>query len=111
MIYIICDNSGFSGWAWPVPNQVNSDRRSRWLGLRRLQRCAIGACEIGSSCKSRIKTCELWHREAVDGFDAQTLSKGRSMRDHPRIRGNYDPAHHAAFVRDPDGYLLEAVLT
>jgi catechol 2,3-dioxygenase-like lactoylglutathione lyase family enzyme len=49
-------------------------------------------------------------REAVDRFHAEGLSKGGADEGRPGIRENYDPGYYAAFVRDPDGHRLEAVL-
>lgn len=49
-------------------------------------------------------------REAVAGFHAAGLAMGGSDEGAPGIRDNYDPGYYAAFVRDPDGHRLEAVL-
>ena len=49
-------------------------------------------------------------REAVDLFHAAALSKGGSDDGAPGVREHYDPGYYAAFVRDPDGHRLEAVL-
>ena len=49
-------------------------------------------------------------REAVDRFHAEALSNGGVDQGPPGIRENYDPGYYAAFVRDPDGHRLEAVL-
>jgi catechol 2,3-dioxygenase-like lactoylglutathione lyase family enzyme len=49
-------------------------------------------------------------REAVDRFHAAALSTGGVDEGGPGIRENYDPGYYAAFVRDPDGHRLEAVL-
>jgi catechol 2,3-dioxygenase-like lactoylglutathione lyase family enzyme len=49
-------------------------------------------------------------REAVDRFHAAAVSAGGVDDGPPGIRENYDPGYYAAFVRDPDGHRLEAVL-
>ncbi|MCC6876301.1 MAG: VOC family protein [Sandaracinaceae bacterium] len=49
-------------------------------------------------------------REAVDRFHAAALSLGGADEGPPGIRESYDPGYYAAFVRDPDGHRLEAVL-
>jgi catechol 2,3-dioxygenase-like lactoylglutathione lyase family enzyme len=49
-------------------------------------------------------------REAVDRFHAEAVSQGGVDEGPPGIRENYDPGYYAAFVRDPDGHRLEAVL-
>lgn len=49
-------------------------------------------------------------REAIDRFHAAALRLGGIDEGPPGIRLNYDPGYYAAFVRDPDGHRLEAVL-
>jgi catechol 2,3-dioxygenase-like lactoylglutathione lyase family enzyme len=49
-------------------------------------------------------------REAVDRFHAAALATGGVDEGLPGIREHYDPGYYAAFVRDPDGHRLEAVL-
>jgi catechol 2,3-dioxygenase-like lactoylglutathione lyase family enzyme len=49
-------------------------------------------------------------RDAVDRFHAAALASGGSDEGAPGLRENYDPGYYAAFVRDPDGHRIEAVL-
>ena len=49
-------------------------------------------------------------REAVHRFHAEALRNGGVDEGPPGIRESYDPGYYAAFVRDPDGHRLEAVL-
>jgi catechol 2,3-dioxygenase-like lactoylglutathione lyase family enzyme len=49
-------------------------------------------------------------REAVDRFHAAALGAGGVDDGEPGIRANYDPGYYAAFVRDPDGHRVEAVV-
>ena len=49
-------------------------------------------------------------REAVAAFHAAALAHGGVDEGPPGIRESYDPGYYAAFVRDPDGHRLEAVL-
>ena len=49
-------------------------------------------------------------RDAVDQFHQSALEMGGVDEGPPGIRENYDPGYYAAFVRDPDGHRLEAVL-
>ncbi|MEZ4431298.1 MAG: VOC family protein [bacterium] len=49
-------------------------------------------------------------RAAVDGWYAAAMAHGGVDEGEPGIRENYDPGYYAAFVRDPDGHRLEAVL-
>jgi catechol 2,3-dioxygenase-like lactoylglutathione lyase family enzyme len=49
-------------------------------------------------------------REAVHRFHAEALGNGGVDDGPPGVRESYDPGYYAAFVRDPDGHRLEAVL-
>jgi catechol 2,3-dioxygenase-like lactoylglutathione lyase family enzyme len=49
-------------------------------------------------------------RAAVDAFHAAALGHGGVDEGAPGIRENYDPGYYAAFVCDPDGHRVEAVL-
>lgn len=49
-------------------------------------------------------------REAVERFHAAALAHGGTDDGLPGIREHYDPGYFAAFVRDPEGYRLEAVV-
>lgn len=49
-------------------------------------------------------------RDAVDRFHAAALGAGGVDDGPPGVRENYDPGYYAAFVRDPDGHRLEAVV-
>ncbi len=49
-------------------------------------------------------------RAAVDAFHAAALSHGGEDEGAPGLRPAYGPGYYAAFVRDPDGYRIEAVL-
>ena len=47
-------------------------------------------------------------RQSVDAFHQAALQTGGSDNGKPGIRAEYDANYYAAFVRDPDGYRLEA---
>jgi catechol 2,3-dioxygenase-like lactoylglutathione lyase family enzyme len=49
-------------------------------------------------------------RGAVDRFHAAALEHGGVDDGPPGIRERYDPGYYAAFVRDPDGRRVEAVV-
>ncbi len=49
-------------------------------------------------------------RDAVDSFHAAGIRAGGVDDGPPGIRENYDPGYYAAFVCDPDGHRIEAVL-
>ena len=48
-------------------------------------------------------------RAAVDGFHKAALAAGGSDAGPPGLRDHYGPSYYAAFVKDLDGYKLEAV--
>lgn len=49
-------------------------------------------------------------RDAVQAFHAAALAHGATDDGPPGIREHYDPGYFAAFVIDPDGHRLEAVV-
>lgn len=48
-------------------------------------------------------------REGVRAFHAAALAAGATDAGAPAVRAEYHPGYYGAFVRDPDGYNLEAV--
>lgn len=49
-------------------------------------------------------------RSAVDHFYHHALAAGGTDHGPPGIRNHYNPGYYAAFVLDPDGHRLEAVV-
>lgn len=49
-------------------------------------------------------------REAVDLFHVAALNSGGACNGPPGLRKQYGPDYYAAFVIDPDGHRLEAVI-
>lgn len=49
-------------------------------------------------------------REAVHAFHSAALAAGGTSNGPPGPRPNYGPSYYAAFVIDPDGYRVEAVI-
>lgn len=49
-------------------------------------------------------------RAAVDAFHAAGLANGGSCDGPPGLRADYHPGYYAAFLRDPDGNRVEAVV-
>jgi catechol 2,3-dioxygenase-like lactoylglutathione lyase family enzyme len=49
-------------------------------------------------------------RDAVDRFHAAALLHGGSDNGAPGLRARYGPHYYAAFIIDPDGYRIEAVI-
>ena len=48
-------------------------------------------------------------REAVDAFYTAAIAHGGADEGEPGIRAHYHPNYYAAYVRDPNGYKVEAV--
>ncbi|MEI7063076.1 VOC family protein [Dickeya chrysanthemi] len=48
-------------------------------------------------------------RAEVDAFFAAAVAAGGVDNGQPGVRTQYHPDYYAAFVRDPDGYNIEAV--
>lgn len=49
-------------------------------------------------------------RSAVDRFHASALAIGGSDNGAPGLRPDYGPLYYAAFLFDPDGHRIEAVI-
>lgn len=49
-------------------------------------------------------------RAAVDAFHAAGLAAGGRCEGPPGPRPEYEPGYYAAFLRDPDGHKIEAML-
>ena len=49
-------------------------------------------------------------REAVDRFHAAALAHGGTDNGAPGLREHYGPDYYAAFVIDPEGWRIEAVI-
>ena len=54
--------------------------------------------------------CAAPDRKAVDQFHQIALQHGAIDKGKPGLRPHYGPNYYAAFVFDPDGYWLEAVI-
>jgi catechol 2,3-dioxygenase-like lactoylglutathione lyase family enzyme len=74
-----------------------------WIGLPHDQKAprAGNGNHIGFSARTR---------EAVDKFYRAALDHGGSDEGHPGPRPDYGPEYYGAFVRDPFGNKIEAVL-
>ena len=60
----------------------------------------------GEGCHIAFKAA---NREAVDAFHAIAIENGATDEGGPGLRPHYGAGYYAAFVRDFDGYRLEAV--
>lgn len=50
-------------------------------------------------------------RKSVEAFYTMALAQGGADNGAPGLRPHYGPHYYAAFVLDPDGYRIEAVIT
>jgi catechol 2,3-dioxygenase-like lactoylglutathione lyase family enzyme len=80
-------------------------------------RAREGASAVDSPVEAVGAPRAGWHvafkaasRAAVDAFFAAALATGGADEGGPGLRPHYGPGYYAAFVRDPDGTVLEAVL-
>jgi predicted lactoylglutathione lyase len=49
-------------------------------------------------------------KDAVDAFYAKAMELGAESLHEPRTWPEYHPGYYAAYVRDPDGNNVEAVI-
>lgn len=63
---------------------------------------------VGSSPRSHLAFTAK-NREMVVLFHEAAISSGGSDHGQPGLRPRYGDGYYAAFVRDPDGYVIEAV--
>lgn len=49
-------------------------------------------------------------RASVDAFHESALANGATDNGKPGIRAHYGPNYYAAFIIDPDGHRIEAVV-
>ncbi len=74
---------------------------------------AFAILAAGERAKSPGEGCHVAlrapGREAVDSFHAIALRHGAIDEGGPGPRPTYGPGYYAAFVRDLDGYRMEAV--
>jgi catechol 2,3-dioxygenase-like lactoylglutathione lyase family enzyme len=76
---------------------------------------AFAILAAGEQAKAPGAGCHLAltapDRAAVDSFHAAAIRMGATDEGPPGLRPEapYGPGYYAAFVRDPDGYRLEAV--
>jgi catechol 2,3-dioxygenase-like lactoylglutathione lyase family enzyme len=74
---------------------------------------AFAILAAGERAKAPGEGCHLAFsapsRRAVDSFHSIALQQGATDEGRPGPRPEYGPGYYAAFVRDRDGYRLEAV--
>ncbi len=74
---------------------------------------AFAVLEAGERARPPGEGCHVAFRaptrEAVEAFHAAALQQGATDEGGPGPRPKYGPGYYAAFVRDLDGYRIEAV--
>lgn len=74
---------------------------------------AFAILSSGVECRAPGLGCHIafraTDRSAVDAFHAAALLAGGVDEGAPGLRLQYGASYYAAFVRDPDGYRIEAV--
>ena len=85
--------------------------------LRRAERLDMAVLSVGVTAPDSTVVPARFHlafaatsREQVDRFHAAAVASGGTDDGPPGIRESYNPGYYAAFVKDPDGHRLEAVL-
>ncbi|MEM8505812.1 MAG: VOC family protein [Cyanobacteria bacterium P01_D01_bin.1] len=85
---------------------VDSAQASFWLYSKDTEQQNLGKIPTPPRFHLAFKTTE---RAAVDAFYKAALAEGGIDEGAPGIRAHYHPNYYAAYVRDPDGYKIEAV--
>jgi catechol 2,3-dioxygenase-like lactoylglutathione lyase family enzyme len=86
------------GIGWGAPGAV--DEAFAVLASGEGARAPGDGCHVAFLAKTR---------DAVDAFHLAALAEGAADDGAPGLRPQYGAHYYAAFVRDPDGYRLEAV--
>lgn len=92
----VCESRDFVGYG----TEVNKDRFSL---KRRVSVVAVPSAGFHLAFAASS-------REAVDDFHTAAISAGGIDNGAPGLRPQYGESYYAAFVRDPDGYDIEAVI-
>lgn len=85
---------------------TGANQTSFWLYSKDAQQAALA--ELPSPPRFHL-AFRASDRAAVDAFYATAIEKGGTDEGAPGIRAHYHPNYYAAYVRDPNGYKIEAV--
>ena len=96
--------SNMLGFAYPAPSEPDGKKADVWFidgpspygGPP-----ATAGCHLAWRAQSRAQ---------VDAFYAAAIAAGGKDNGAPGLRPDYSPSYYAAFVLDPDGHNIEAVL-
>ena len=85
---------------------VGRDQISFWLYSKDTEQKGLG--ELPSPPRFHL-AFRAADRAAVDAFYNSAIAQGGTDEGAPGIRAHYHPNYYAAYVRDPNGYKMEAV--
>ncbi|MEL7330850.1 MAG: VOC family protein [Cyanobacteria bacterium J06560_2] len=85
---------------------VGADQVSFWLYSKDANQQGLGVFPSPPRFHLAFRAAD---RAAVDAFYAAAIEKGGTDEGPPGIRAHYHPNYYAAYVRDPNGYKIEAV--
>ena len=85
---------------------VGTDQVSFWLYSKDAEQVGLG--ELPSPPRFHL-AFRAGDRATVDAFYTAALENGGIDEGAPGIRAQYHPNYYAAYVRDPNGYKIEAV--
>ncbi|MEL6555324.1 MAG: VOC family protein [Cyanobacteria bacterium J06621_11] len=85
---------------------VGADQVSFWLYSKDAQQQPLGKFPSPPRFHLAFRAVD---RAAVDAFYAAAIDQGGTDEGAPGIRAQYHPNYYAAYVRDPNGYKIEAV--
>ncbi len=95
----------------PIWSQARSTRRSarqaRWRGLPGVETTPGNAMCAGAGFHLAFAATDT---SAVDAFHREALQHGGRCNGAPGLRPDYGDDDHAAFVIDPDGHHIDAVV-
>jgi catechol 2,3-dioxygenase-like lactoylglutathione lyase family enzyme len=85
---------------------VGADQISFWLYSKDTEQANLA--DIPSPPRFHLAFRAVDHA-AVDAFYQAALANGGTDEGAPGIRAQYHPNYYAAYIRDPNGYKIEAV--
>ena len=85
---------------------VDSNQVSFWLYSKDAEQVNLGALPSPPRFHLAFRAAD---RSVVDAFYEAAMDHGGTDEGGPGIRAQYHPNYYAAYVRDPNGYKIEAV--
>ena len=85
---------------------IGADQISFWLYSKDSEQAALGEFPSPTRFHLAFRAAD---RATVDAFYEAAMAHGGTDEGPPGIRAHYHPNYYAAYVRDPNGYKIEAV--